>query len=130
VGVLGLAFKADTDDMRDAPALTVVPQLLAEGAYVSAYDPAAGVQAQELLPDLPLAESVDAALAGADAALVLTEWGAFRTLPWRKLAASMRRPLLIDLRNLYDPQEMVRQGLEYVSLGRPESEPLLRAAAE
>src|SRR5688572_3668187 len=74
IGILGLAFKADTDDMRDAPALTIVPQLLAEGAEVTAYDPAAAIQARELLPDLRLAGTVAEAARGADAVLVLTEW--------------------------------------------------------
>jgi UDPglucose 6-dehydrogenase len=130
IGVLGLAFKADTDDMRDAPALTIVPQLLAEGAAVTAYDPAAGRQARALLPGLDLAESAAAALAGADAALILTEWGEFRALPWQKLAKTMRQPLVVDLRNIFEAADMARQGFEYVALGRQEGEPGLRAAAE
>ncbi len=81
IGILGLAFKADTDDMRDAPALTIVPQLVAEGAEVTAYDPAAAAQARELLPELRLAGTVAEAARGADAVLVLTEWGAFRSVP-------------------------------------------------
>ena len=130
IGVLGLAFKANTDDMRDAPALTIVPQLIAEGAEVIGYDPAARRQAAEVLPDLMLADSVEAAVAGADAAVILTEWAAFRAVPWRKLAPTMRRPLLIDLRNIYDPQDAARLGLDYVPLGREASEQAFRAAAE
>src|SRR5687768_665984 len=82
IGILGLAFKANTDDMRDAPALTIVPQLLAEGAEVVAYDPQASRQASEFLPQLKLVDRIEAAVAGADAAIVLTEWAAFRSLAW------------------------------------------------
>ena len=131
IGILGLAFKANTDDMRDAPSLTIVPQLIAEGAEVRAYDPAAGHQARTLLPQLALTETIPDLLRGTDAVVVLTEWSAFRAIPWKKLAPTMRRPLLIDLRNLYEAQDMVRQGLDYVPLGRQEGESAgFRAAAE
>jgi UDPglucose 6-dehydrogenase len=130
IGVLGLTFKANTDDMRDAPALTILPQLIAEGARVSAYDPAAAQQAKALIPDLHLEKTVEATLAGADAAVVLTEWAAFRELPWAKLATSMRRPLVVDVRNLYELEDMTRNGIQYVPLGRrQELEPDFRAAA-
>jgi UDPglucose 6-dehydrogenase len=130
IGVLGLAFKANTDDMRDAPALTILPQLMAEGARVSAYDPAAAQQAKALMPDLNIENTVEAALAGVDAAVILTEWPVFRESPWAKLAGSMRRPLVVDLRNLYEPADMARNGIEYIPLGRrQEVEPGLRAAA-
>jgi UDPglucose 6-dehydrogenase len=130
IAVLGLAFKADTDDMRNAPALTILPPLVAEGAEVRAYDPAAAATARALLPDVTLAESAAAAVAGADAAVILTEWAAFRTLPWKTLAATMRRPLVVDLRNLYDPAEMQAEGVDYVALGRPDADLAYRAAAE
>lgn len=130
IGVLGLAFKANTDDMRDAPALTIIPQLSAEGADVTAFDPAAARQARALLPDLRLAASVEEAAKGADAVVILTEWPAFRAIAWKKLGPTMRRPLVIDLRNIYDSREIARQGMEYVSLGRQEIEPAYRAAAE
>jgi UDPglucose 6-dehydrogenase len=130
IGVLGLAFKANTDDMRDAPALTIVPQLISAGAAVKAFDPAAAKQAQQLLPGLTLAETPAAAVQGADAAVLLTEWGLFRSLPWKRLAATMRRPLLIDMRNLYEAQDMARHGLEYLPLGRQPHEEPYRAAAE
>jgi len=130
IGILGLAFKANTDDMRDAPALTIVPQLRSEGAELVAYDPVAERQARELLPDLPLVGSVEEAVAGADAALILTEWNAFRSLTWRKLVTTMRRPLVIDLRNLYDAEDLVGRGVEYVPLGRRRVEAPAEAAAE
>jgi UDPglucose 6-dehydrogenase len=130
IGVLGLAFKADTDDMRDAPALTILPQLIADGAEIAAYDPAAGRQAKALLPELKLVETIEAAVSGADAVVILTEWASFRSIAWQDLVGTMRRPLLIDLRNIYDAQDIVRQGLEYVALGRQESDLPYRAAAE
>jgi UDPglucose 6-dehydrogenase len=130
IGVLGLAFKANTDDMRDAPALTILPQLRAEGAELLAYDPEAHRQARELLPDLRLAESVEEAVAGADAALILTEWNVFRALSWRKLVRTMRRPLVIDLRNLYEAQDLIGRGVDYVPLGRRRVDRPAEAAAE
>jgi UDPglucose 6-dehydrogenase len=130
VGVLGLAFKAGTDDMRNSPALTILPQLIAEGALLSAHDPAAHEQARELLPELRLSESIEEALFGVDAALVLTEWDDFRALPWPRLVPTMRRPLLIDLRNVFDGEDMARHGLEFVPLGRQEIWSELRTAAE
>lgn len=130
IGVLGLAFKANTDDMRNSPALTIVGQLLAEGAEVRAYDPAASEQAKQLLPDLRIAGSVEEVAEGVDGIVILTEWDEFRSIAWGRLAATMRRPLLVDLRNICDPKDMVRQGLEYVALGRPKPEMALTAAAE
>jgi UDPglucose 6-dehydrogenase len=130
IAILGLAFKADTDDMRDAPALTIVPALAEAGADLCGYDPAAAVQAAELLPDLALAESAEAALVGADAAVILTEWDAFRRITWEKAAARMRRPLVIDLRNMLAAAEMAALGIEYLPLGRRDVEAAYRAAAE
>jgi UDPglucose 6-dehydrogenase len=130
IGILGLAFKADTDDLRDAPALTIVPQLIAEGAHVIAYDPIAAVQAGVLLPGLRLASSIEHAASGADAVVVLTEWSEFRAINWRKLARRMRRPLIIDLRNIYDPQDMAQQDLSYVALGRQSHETAFLEAAK
>lgn len=130
IGILGLAFKANTDDMRDAPALTIVPQLRSEGAELIAYDPEAHRQARKFLPDLRLADSVEEAVSGADAALILTEWNAFRSLSWRKLVRTMRRPIVIDLRNLYDAQDLLGRGVDYVPLGRRRLQAPAVAAAE
>ncbi len=130
IGVLGLAFKANTDDMRNAPALTIAGQLIAEGAEVCAYDPVAADQAKALLPKLQLAETIEDAANGADAIVILTEWSDFRAINWEELAPTMRRPLLIDLRNVCEPKDVLRQGMEYVALGRPLSEMHYRAAAE
>ncbi len=130
IAVLGLAFKANTDDMRDAPALTIVPRLIAEGAEVTAYDPAVGGEIEAKLRGLQRAASIDAALAGADAAVILTEWNAFRAISWERVAPTMRRPLVIDLRNIYETQDLARRGVEHVPLGRQEPAQPFRAAAE
>jgi len=130
IGVLGLAFKANTDDMRNAPALTIVAQLLTEGASVKAFDPAAGEQAKELLPDLQLTASIEETVAGVDCVVILTEWSEFKSIAWQKLAPTMRRPLLIDLRNICEPKDILRQGIEYVAIGRPVTAPSFSAAAE
>ena len=129
IGVLGLAFKANTDDMRDAPSLTILPKLVAEGVTVKAYDPEASRNAAPLLPGATIVETAEEALSGVDAALVLTEWDHFHRLNWREIAGTMRAPLLIDLRNIYDPQDIAEQGLRYVSLGRCEMQTLLASAA-
>ena len=131
LGVLGLAFKANTDDMRDAPSLTILPKLTAAGAVVKAYDPQASANAVPLLPGVTIVDWAEDALVDADAALVLTEWDEFRSLNWRRLAATMRAPVLIDLRNIFEPEDIAEQGLRYVSLGRREFQnPLEAAAAE
>ena len=130
IAVLGLAFKANTDDMRDAPALTIVPALIAEGARLCGYDPAASAQAAEFLPELALAETAEAALAGVEAAVILTEWEEFRAIAWERAAAQMRRPLVIDLRNMLVASEMAARGVEYLPLGRGGVEAAYRAAAE
>ncbi len=128
LGVLGLAFKANTDDMRDAPALTILPKLIAEGATVRAYDPQAGDNAKPLLPDVEIVDWAEEAIADADAAIILTEWKEFRSLNWQRLAATMRGPLLIDLRNIYNPQDIAERGMRYVSLGRRGAETTVKAA--
>ncbi len=129
LGILGLAFKANTDDMRDAPSLTIVPKLVAEGAAVKAFDPQARETAMPLLPDIEIVDWAEDAVVDADAVIILTEWGEFRSLNWARLATTMRSPLLIDLRNMFVPQDVAEFGLRYVSLGRSESETPFEAAA-
>lgn len=130
LAVLGLAFKANTDDMRDAPSLTILPQLISDGASICAYDPIAATQARKLLPDISLADSIEATVADADAAIILTEWSRFRSIDWHSLTPTMRRPLIIDLRNIYTPEEMDELGIEYLPLGRRPRKVILEAAAE
>jgi UDPglucose 6-dehydrogenase len=118
IGVLGLAFKANTDDMRDASALSILPALVAKGAKVQAYDPAAMPRAKQLMPGVTYVDGMEAAIAQADVAVVMTEWSQFRTLNWGKLAKHMKSPKVIDLRNLYERTDMAGIGVEYLPLGR------------
>ncbi len=128
VALLGLAFKGDTDDMRESPALAVAEGLLASGARLRAYDPAAMEQAKPLLPpDVVYCSSAYDAAKGADGVVIATEWNQFRALELETLCALLRQPLLVDLRNLYDPQRVAAAGLRYVSVGRPAAEVAVRA---
>ena len=120
IGILGLAFKANTDDIRFAPALDLVERLITEGAHIRAYDPEAMDKTKESHPHIPLAASAYETAAGADAVVVATEWPAFRDLDWMKMRDAMARPLLMDGRNLLSPTEMRALGFEYHSIGRPE----------
>ena len=118
VAVLGLAFKANTDDIRFAPALEVVKRLLEEGAIVHASDPEAISRAKALFPKVTYHEDPYDALRGADAALVCTEWDVFRNLDWKRAKPLMARGLVVDGRNLYSPKLMRDLGFEYYSFGR------------
>ena len=118
VAVLGLAFKANTDDIRFAPALEVLRRLLEEGAVVHATDPEGMPRTRALFPQVHYHEDAYQALQGADAALVCTEWDSFRKLDWDRAGKVMARKLVIDGRNLYTPQGMREKGFEYYSFGR------------
>ena len=118
VAVLGLAFKANTDDIRFAPALEVVKRLLEEGAHVHASDPEAISRTKALYPQAAYHRDAYEALRSADAALVCTEWDVFRNLDWERAGKLMARRLVIDGRNLYSPQRMRELGFEYYSFGR------------
>ena len=118
IAVLGVAFKADTDDMRDSPAIDIVAALQAGGAQVHAYDPVAMREAQKVMPGVVWgADSYDVCT-GADAAVIITEWNEFRALDLKRLKDVMSAPVLVDLRNLYNPQQMVVAGFNYYSVGR------------
>jgi len=119
LAVLGLTFKPNTDDMRDAPSLAILPRLLAVGAAVRAFDPEGIAEAKKLLPDLVYCRDAYEAMEGADALILLTEWNEFRALDLARVGRLLARPLVIDLRNIYGPPEMAAAGLSYVSLGRP-----------
>jgi len=126
LAVLGLAFKGETDDIRESPAIDMVEMLLGESCMVVAYDPAAMKRAQEKLPasaQMKYAESVDEAVRDADALLILTDWTEFGALDLKKLRSAMRYPIVIDGRNLYDPQEMMEHGFTYLSVGRAAATP-------
>jgi UDPglucose 6-dehydrogenase len=123
VGVLGLAFKPETDDMREAAALPILHALAADGAALRAFDPAAMDNARELLPASIryCADAYDAA-SGADCLVILTEWNQFRSLDLDRLKAALRRPLVVDLRNVYEPERMREAGFEYECVGRAAGE--------
>jgi UDPglucose 6-dehydrogenase len=122
IGVLGLAFKGGTDDIRESPAIEIVQQMLHEGCLVTAFDPAATERAREVLPEGPAMQYASdpyAAAQDADALLILNDWQEFAELDLVRLRATLRYPIVIDGRNLYAPAEMERHGFTYMSVGRP-----------
>ena len=119
VGVLGVAFKPNTDDMRDAPSLAIVPALQDAGATVRAYDPAAMHEAGPLLPGVQWCTDAYDAAVGADALVIITEWNEFRALDLDRVGASMTQKVLVDLRNVYRAEDVRAQGFRYTSIGRP-----------
>ena len=118
IGVLGLAFKPNTDDMREAPSLALIAGLLERGAEVVAFDPVAREQAEKVLSGIAYAADAPSVADGADALVVVTEWDEFRALDLETLAGRMRGKVLVDLRNVYDPEEARRAGLIYSGIGR------------
>jgi UDPglucose 6-dehydrogenase len=122
IGVLGLAFKGGTDDIRESPALDVVRQMLHEGSIVTAYDPAAAERAKELIPagaHMRYANDPYEAAQDADALVILNEWQEFAELDLKRLHYTLRYPIIIDGRNLYEPARMIEEGFTYLSVGRP-----------
>ncbi len=125
LGVLGLAFKGGTDDIRESPAIGIIEALLNEGCKIIAHDPAAMERARKVLPPaVKLVNDAYAAAAGADALLLLTDWEEFSLLDLKRLYAIMRYPIIVDGRNLYQPAAMAKQGFYYVSVGRPDAVPV------
>ena len=118
IGILGLAFKPNTDDMRDAPSLDIVPALIAAGATVKAYDPEAMEEAKKLLEGVSYCENAYETIDGADAMVVLTEWNEFRGMDLDRVKDALRHPTVVDLRNVYDPAEMAENGFSYSCVGR------------
>ncbi len=118
IAVLGLTYKPKTDDMRDAPSLVVIPELQAAGANIVAYDPEGIKMAKALLPGVEFSASAYACLKGADAAVVITEWDEFRALDLARVKASLAKPILVDLRNIYPIKTMKALGFRYVCVGR------------
>lgn len=118
VGVLGLTFKPNTDDMRDAPSLDIVPALQAMGAQVQAFDPEGTHEARQLLRDVDFKADPYEAAAGADVLVIITEWDQFRALDLDRVKLLMKAPVLVDLRNIYRPEEVRSRGFKYASIGR------------
>jgi UDPglucose 6-dehydrogenase len=127
IAVLGLTFKADTDDMRESPAVPIITALQDAGARVRAYDPEGMEHAKAMLAGVELAPDAYACAKGASALVVLTEWKEFRALDLSRIKKELAQPLVIDLRNIYRPAEMAKAGFSYVSIGRP---PIARAGAK
>ena len=119
IAVLGLTFKPNTDDMRDAPALDIVPTLQAEGARVRAFDPEGMNEARHMLKDVTFATGPYDCVQNADAVVFITEWDQFRALDLARMKDALKSPIVIDLRNIYSAAEMQAKGFTYVSVGRP-----------
>lgn len=118
VAVLGLAFKPETDDMRDAPSVEIIRGLVERGAKVSAYDPVAQEEAQKVLPEIEYADDEYAAAEGADVLVFMTEWNQFRALDMDRIRGLMKVPRIADLRNIYEPADMREMGFQYAGVGR------------
>ncbi|HUF18544.1 MAG TPA: UDP binding domain-containing protein, partial [Thermoanaerobaculia bacterium] len=118
VGILGLAFKPETDDMRDSPTLPLIRGLQKLGAKVRAYDPEAMDNARKMFDHVTFCSDAYETAEGCDALVIATEWNEFRALNLERIRQAMTRPLLVDLRNLYDPRRMNEEGFEYVCVGR------------
>ncbi len=123
IGVLGVTFKANTDDMRDAPSLDIVPALQSAGANIVAFDPEGMKEAARMLPGVVFAKTAYEAATGADVLVVITEWHEFRGLDPRRIKEAMRQPRIVDLRNIFNPDEMRGFGFTYESIGRPQPRP-------
>lgn len=119
IGVLGLAFKPNTDDMRDAPSLDIIPALIGAGASVKAYDPESMKEAAHMMDGIEFATNPYGALDGADAMVIITEWDQFRALDLARVKDTLKGNVVVDLRNIYDPIDMKELGFDYASIGRP-----------
>jgi len=120
IAALGLTFKPNTDDMRDAPSLAILPMLVQQGARIRAFDPEGMDEARPLLPDVEFCRDAYDAITGADAVVVLTEWNEFRALDPARMKRLLRRPVMVDLRNIYEPGTMKAAGIDYSCVGRPD----------
>jgi len=118
IGILGVTFKPNTDDMRESPSLVIVPALAAEGASIQAFDPEGMREAKAMLPEVSWCNDPYEVAENADALVVVTEWNIFRGLDLGRVHGLMRRPLIVDLRNIFDPTEVARAGFGYASIGR------------
>ena len=127
IAVLGLTFKPNTDDMRDSPSLAIVPALQEAGAKIRAYDPQGMTEAAEMMPGIELCGDAYETMEGADALAIVTEWNEFRMLDLERVKGLLSAPLIVDLRNIYKPDEIIQAGFDYFSGGR---DPVLAASAQ
>ena len=123
IGMLGLSFKPNTNDLREAPALSIAQELIDQGATVRAFDPAALEEASRMITSLVPCQDAYETASGADALILMTEWNEFRSLDFNKLKSLMRKPILIDLRNVYESSKVTQFGFRHVSVGRPTRDP-------
>ena len=119
VAMLGLTFKPNTDDMRDSPSIAIALALADAGVEIAAYDPEGMELAKPLMPEVTMAANTYAAIEGSDAVVIVTEWDAFRALDFERIKRIAKAPVLVDLRNVYDPGEVRAKGFAYSSVGRP-----------
>jgi UDPglucose 6-dehydrogenase len=119
IGLLGLSFKPNTDDIRESPAIAIARELKRGGARLKAYDPAAGELAKAELPGVTICGDIETVARGADALVIATEWNQFRNMDLNRLRKLLKTPLLIDLRNIYQPERVKEAGLRYVGVGQP-----------
>ncbi len=129
IAILGLTFKPNTDDMRDSPSLSIIAVLQGSGARIKVFDPQGMAEARKLLPDIDYCDDAYGAIDGADAIVIVTEWNEFRVLDLPRVRKLMRAPMIIDLRNIYNPAEMAGAGFEYHSIGRASLAPAERKDA-
>lgn len=122
IAVLGVAFKPNTDDMRDSPSLDIIPALQEAGATIAAFDPEAMGEAKEMLPGVAWQKNSYDTMEGADALVIITEWNEFRLLDLNRVKSLMKKPVMVDLRNIYNRQEMKDAGFDYTCIGRPKLE--------
>ena len=118
IALLGLAFKPNTDDMRDAPSLAIVASLAGDGASVHAYDPESMEQARPLMPEVTFHDDAYAPIEGADALVIVTEWDAFRALDLDRVKKLLKSPVIVDLRNVYRPADVRKREIHVYSVGR------------
>jgi UDPglucose 6-dehydrogenase len=121
IAVLGLTFKPNTDDIREAPSIPLITALQDFGAQVRVYDPAGMERARPILENVEFCANAYDCASDADAVVIVTEWDQFRALDMKRLAATMARPVIVDLRNVYSPDEVIRNGFFYSGIGRPVS---------
>jgi UDPglucose 6-dehydrogenase len=119
IGILGLTFKPNTDDMRDSPTIPIIMGLQERGARIQAYDPAGMAQAKAYLRDVDYKEDLYEVGEGADALVIATEWNQFRNIDWDRMKNLLKQLIVVDLRNIYKPQRMRNLGFHYTSVGRP-----------
>ena len=119
--ILGLTFKPNTDDMRDSPSVSIIPVLEAAGAKIQAYDPEGTHEAKKMLPNITYCDDAYAAMKGAEALVLLTEWNQFRNLDLERTKSLLKSPVVVDLRNVYTPADMRAAGFTYTCVGRPKA---------